>query len=73
MRWFRPAGWIYLPISFIGWLLTAGVLSLIIWVGVVADRHSHSVSDTLINTFPYAAILVLILGWVARHTGGERR
>jgi hypothetical protein len=71
-EWFVCFGWFYRPVSAIGWTLTFGAAALCVWVGILADRHSHSTSDTLIDTFPYAALFVIILGWIASHSSGAR-
>lgn len=70
--WFRKRGWIYMPISIMGWLLTLVLALLITWMVKVADRHSHSGSDTLMNTFPWAWIGTVTLGWIASKTSGGK-
>ena len=66
--WFRRMGWLYRPVSVIGWSITAATFALIVHVFLAVDRHSHSASDTLYGVFPYAALFVIIAGWVASHT-----
>ena len=66
--WFKKLGWVYRPVSVVGWILTFLLATLIVWVFIVTDRNSHSASDTLIGTFPWAVIFTAILGWVASHT-----
>lgn len=70
--WFKKWGWVYLPISAMGWILTALLAFIIGWIFKVADRHSHSGSDTLMNTFPWAWIGIVTLGWIASKTSGEK-
>lgn len=70
-RWFRRIGWIYRPISPIGWVVTTGALGLCAWVVVAVDRSSHSVSDTLIGAFPYVAIFIIVAVWIAANTSAE--
>ncbi len=67
-RWFRPWGWIYRPISWMGVLLVlvAGVFCVQVFVAV--DRHSHSVSDTMYGLFPYVVPALILLYWVASKT-----
>ncbi len=69
--WFRPLGWVYWPVSLPAWLLTAFVLALCVWVFLAVDRNSHSVSDTLIGTFPWVMIFAFLWNWVDSHTAGE--
>ena len=70
--WFRPLGWIYRPVSVAGWTVTILTLGLCVQFLVAVDRHSHSVSDTLIGVFPYAALFLIIAGWIASHTSPPR-
>ncbi|MDQ6887727.1 MAG: hypothetical protein M3068_10580 [Gemmatimonadota bacterium] len=70
--WFRPLGWIYRPVSVAGWLVTIITLGLCVQFLVAVDRHSHSVSDTLIGVFPYAALFLIFAGWIASHTSPPR-
>lgn len=69
--WFKQWGWLYRPVSVVGWLITLLTLALVAQVFVAVDRHSHSASDTLWGVFPYAALFVIIAGWVAAHTCHE--
>jgi hypothetical protein len=63
--WFRPWGWIYLPIAWQGWVAVVLTLLFCVQVFVAVDRHSHSVSDTLYGIFPFVVPAVGILGWIA--------
>jgi hypothetical protein len=47
--WFKQAGILFIPISFIGWLIALGSLVYTVYVFVDIDSRSHSVSDTLMN------------------------
>jgi hypothetical protein len=67
-RWFRPAGLFYVPVSAPGWALTAAALVFCAWNFRAVDARSHSVSDTLIGVFPYAAPALLALYVIAMRT-----
>lgn len=71
MRWFRPAGQLFVPTSAVGWLLCAAALAFCVNNFWAIDRHSHSVSDTLYGIFPYWVPALLALGWIADRTGGR--
>lgn len=71
MRWFRPAGLLFVPVSLIGWLFTAGALAFCAQVFWFVDSRSHSVSDTLYGVFPFWAPTLLALAWLADRTGGR--
>ncbi|WP_114940909.1 hypothetical protein [Mucilaginibacter endophyticus] len=49
LNWFTRKGIIYLPVSIIGWVILAIALAYAVFAFVDIDKHSHSVSDTLIN------------------------
>ena len=68
--WFRRLGWVWRPASGEGWLVTAAALAIAAWWLWAVDRHSHSVSDTLIGFWPYGAPLAILWGWVASNRDG---
>lgn len=49
LNWFTRKGIIYLPVSIIGWVILAIALAYAVFTFIDIDKHSHSVSDTLIN------------------------
>ena len=71
MRWFKPAGLLFVPVSAVGWLLSVAATAFCVQVFVAIDRHSHSVSDTLYGIFPFWVPAMLALAWVADRTGGR--
>jgi len=71
IRWFRPAGWLFVPVSVPGVILVLGALAFCVQVFVAIDRHSHSVTDTLYSVFPYVALSFLLVDWVASRSGGR--
>ncbi len=66
--WFRPWGWIYLPVSVPGVILVAMAVVFCGQVFLAVDLHSHSVSDTLYGIFPYVVPCLMLLNWVASKT-----
>lgn len=66
--WFKKFGWTYLPIHFIGVLITLFALAVDIWFFIVIDRNSHSASDTLINFFIYFTADAFWWKWIAEKT-----
>lgn len=71
MRWFRPAGFLFVPISVAGWLVTATAIAFCGQIFLFVDARSHSVSDTLYGVFPFWAPTLLGLAWIADRTGGR--
>ncbi len=71
--WFKSIGWLYVPCSWPGALLTLVAVFICVQVFVAVDRHSHSVSDTLYGVFPYFSCCFLLLNWVAGHSDGPNQ
>ena len=53
--WFKRVGWLHLPISVPGAVVSLVAASFCINVFFAIDRHSHSVSDTLYGVFLFFA------------------
>ena len=66
--WFRRVGWIYLPVSVPGAIITLLALLFCAQVFLAVDRHSHSVSDTLYGVSPFFACAFLLFDWIAGRT-----
>jgi hypothetical protein len=64
-NWFTKLGPVYVPQNTTGWSLTILTLVIAIRTFLMVDKHSHSVSDTLIGAVPIIAILFLLLWLVA--------
>jgi len=63
--WFKPWGWLYLPVSVPGFLATLLPLVFAVNVFLAVDRRSHSVSDTLYGIFPFWVPTFLLWFWLA--------
>jgi hypothetical protein len=67
-EWFKKRGWFYLPSSVIGaviFLFFAGNAAIFF---KVTDHYAHSVSDSLISFFPFAAAFWVFYEWIAKNT-----
>ena len=71
-QWFKRVGWIYIPTSVIGTIITLFVFIFCITVFTAVDRNSHSVSDTLYGIFPYFVSAFTILFWIAGNTSKSK-
>jgi hypothetical protein len=71
MRWFRPLGMMFVPISPMGWLATGLAIAFCVQIFWFVDSRSHSVTDTLYGVFPFWAPTLLGLAWIADRTGGR--
>jgi hypothetical protein len=72
-KWFKKTGWVYLPVSLTGILLTVLTLAFCITIFTAVDRNSHSNSDTLYGIFPYFVSAFTILFWIASNKSGEAK
>ncbi len=68
MRWFKPVGALFAPVSVLGWLVSGLCLAFCVNIFLWADAHSHSASDTLYGVFPYWAPTFLLWAWIADRT-----
>ena len=73
--WFKAKlyGWGWTPARWPGWVVLIMFIALIVFNFIRIDRHSHSVSDTLINFVPETIILGLILIAICWQTGEKPR
>jgi hypothetical protein len=71
LKWFKPWGWIYRPISWQGVLIVLLTLAFCVQVFLAVDRQSHSVSDTLYGIFPYIVPTLILLDWFASKTSAD--
>jgi hypothetical protein len=69
--WFRPWGWVFRPVSILGWCALALAVLFCAQVFLAVDQRSHSASDTLYEFFPYVSGMFLMLNWLASKTGGH--
>jgi ACR3 family arsenite efflux pump ArsB len=70
--WFRRTGPLLLPSTAVGWILSLATLFFSVQIFRMVDRHSHSVSDTLIGAAPVIAMLLVLLGLVAHLSSNHR-
>lgn len=73
MRWFKPYGLAFYPVSAIGWLATILALAFCAHIFLFFDHRVHSVTDLLYAIFPYWGPTLLALAWIADRTGGAAR
>lgn len=69
--WFKRVGWFYLPVSVPGVVIALVAVGFCVQVFWAVDRHSHSVSDTLYDIFPFFACTFLLFDWIAGRTSDK--
>jgi hypothetical protein len=70
--WFKKYGWMYIPISITGSLVTIAAILLIgvcVWT---LDRQCSSVSDALIHFFIYFTCIAFWWKWIAESTAQKQ-
>ncbi len=67
-NWFKKTGWIYLPTSIIGWILSLLTIAFCVNVFIAIDGNSHSASDTFYSIFPFFVCALVVLFWIASNT-----
>ena len=73
MRWFKPFGLIFRPVSTAGWIVTLLALAFCVHIFLFVDGRSHSVSDTFYGVFPYWTPTFLLWLWIASRTAERKR
>ncbi|HOK25744.1 MAG TPA: hypothetical protein P5320_03725 [Bacteroidales bacterium] len=68
---FKKFGWIYLPVSLAGWIITvifAGIsLATLVWI----DSAYNSLFYTLVRFFPYFIGFTVVWFWIASNSAGS--
>lgn len=73
MRWFRPSGFVFVPVSIPGWTITLLAVAFCVHIFWFVVGHSHSASDALYGVFPYWVPTFLLCVWIASQTSDERK
>jgi hypothetical protein len=71
--WFKQFGWIYLPVTAIGAVITLLAIIFLIPVYMAVLRNGHSVSDDLYNLFVYTSCTAFWWKWVAEKTSEKNQ
>lgn len=66
--WFKKAGILYLPVHFMGYLLTMLAICVLVPVSLAVVRQGHPVSDDLFHLFIYITCTAFWWKWIAEKT-----
>ena len=66
--WFKKLGWIYLPVTARGVVVTFLAILFLVPVYMAVVRNGHSVSDDLYQMFVYTTCTAFWWKWVAEKT-----
>ncbi len=68
MKWFNRSGWLYLPVSPKGYLVTILAIIFLVPIYTAIVRNGHSVSDDLYQMFVYTTCTAFWWKWIAEKT-----
>ena len=68
MELFRKIGWFYFPASFLGLMITSGLLTIAGFIFYIYYRQCDSMAETMIASFPYLTACFLIHDWAGRNS-----
>ncbi len=66
--WFKKSGWIYLPVTSMGVVVTFLAILFLVPIYMAVVRNGHSVSDDLYEMFVYTTCTAFWWKWVAVKT-----
>jgi putative effector of murein hydrolase LrgA (UPF0299 family) len=72
MNWFKRYGWLYLPVSTEGIIVTIFATLFMVPVCMAVVRNGHSVTDDLYKIFVYATCTAFWWKWVAEKTSSKK-
>lgn len=70
---FRKTGWIYIPVTVVGWIIAAGYLAISVVTLVSIDKNYGSIVSSLIRFFPYFISFSVIYFWIASNLSGHKK
>jgi hypothetical protein len=68
---FSKKGWIYIPVSLTGWIVTILYIAVSVFTLVMIDKTYNSLKNSLIRFFPYFISLTVIYFWIASNSSGD--
>ena len=66
--WFKQAGWLYIPVSVMGLLVTLLAIIFLVPIYMAVVRNGHSVTDDLYEMFVYTTCTAFWWKWIAEKT-----
>lgn len=66
--WFKQWGWMYIPVNFMGIIITLLAIIFLIPIYMAVVRNGHSVSDDLYEIFVYTTCTAFWWKWIAGKT-----
>jgi len=68
---FKRFGWIYIPVSVWGWLVTVIYLTVSVYTLISIDQNYNSLKNSLIRFVPYFISFSVVYFWIAGNTSND--
>lgn len=65
---FRKFGWIYIPVTIAGWILTVIYVGISVYTLARIGQNYDSLRSSLIRFFPYFICFSVVWFWIAGNT-----
>jgi hypothetical protein len=69
---FKRFGWIYIPLSIPGWILTLIYLAVSVYTFIRIDQNYNSLRSSFIRFFPYFISFSVVWFWIAGNTSKNK-
>jgi hypothetical protein len=63
--WFKETGWTYVPVHFIGYLITLLAVLILVPVSMTVIRQGQSISHDIFQLFMYTSCTAFWWKWIA--------
>jgi hypothetical protein len=70
---FKRLGWIYIPVSMWGWIVTIIYLAISIYTLVSIGQNYNSLKNSLIRFFPYFISFSVVYFWIAGNNSNDNQ
>jgi hypothetical protein len=68
---FKKRGWVFLPVSAIGWIITILYAAVAVYTFAAIQKSYNYVYHSLIRFFPYFISFSVVWFWIASNMGGN--
>jgi hypothetical protein len=70
--WFKKFGWLYLPVSLMGYIVSMLAIIFMVPVCMAVSRNAHSGTDALYELFVYGTCTAFWWKWIAEKTSDAK-
>lgn len=62
---FRKMGWLYKPVSILGWIILIAAVVFLVSVYTTYNKHAHGFEDLAYKIYPHYIATFLLYQWIA--------